>query len=221
MGALLRRRTSEAPESFEPVHGPVTRPAPARVNLLPESFLESGRVRLVQSGLAVALLAAAATVAVAHTQVSADVEEARVQLQAAQAAQSQVTAEIAALGGVRELYAQVEQRQALLDEARGSSVSWSRLLNDLSLIVPEGVWVENVSVGPAAGGAGPTITFSGRGGSHGDVATWIETMSAHPGLLDATFSTSAVDESLAEQTVAFTSTVTVDREALEDHPEES
>jgi Tfp pilus assembly protein PilN len=221
MATLLRRRASEASESSEPVLGPVPRPAPARVNLLPESFLESDRVRLVQSGLAAALLAAAATVAGVHVQVSAEVEEARVQVQAAQAAQTQVTAEIAALGGVRELYAEVEQRQALLDEARASSVPWSRLLSDLSLIVPEGVWVENVNVGPATGGAGPTITFSGRGGSHGDVATWIETMSAHPGLTDATFSTSALNESLAEQTVAFTSTGAVDPEALEDHPEES
>lgn len=212
---------------------PVARPAVAplaRVNLLPAEIRESSRLRVLQAGLAGGVLATSGLVALVAVATSADVQTARDELVAAQAAGAQVQAQVNELAYVRDVYSQAEGTEAVVAAARASEIPWSHLLNDLSLTIPDGVWIETVTVAgaaptdeaAAAGAAASygTITYTGRGRSHGDVATWLETLAVQPELADATFTTSAQDETGAVPTVTFSSTATVTEEALASGTEE-
>ncbi|MDP9407647.1 MAG: PilN domain-containing protein [Actinomycetota bacterium] len=191
-----------------------------RVNLLPAEIRESTRLRAVQAGLAGGVLAATALVGLVALAAAADAETAREELSSARTAAAQVEGQVNELSYVRGVYAEVEAAEAAVTTARATEVPWSRLLNDLSLTIPEGVWIETVTVSPGAAATAGTaatygsITYTGRGRSHDDVATWLEALAAQPGLTDATFTTSAQDDTGAVPTVTFSSTATVTQEAL-------
>ena len=202
---------------------PRARTAPValpRVNLLPPEIRESTRLRAVQAGIAGAVVVTTGLVGLVAVGVAADTAAARDELVAAQSAGAQVQADVTGLAYVRDVYAQVESTEAAVTAARASEIPWSYLLNELSLTIPHDVWIETVSVSPSAvtPGQAPvnygTVTYTGRGRSHDDVATWLETLAAQRGLTDATLTTSAQDETGGVPTVTFSSTATVTAEAL-------
>ena len=212
-------------ERSENVERPVPRARPAavalpRVNLLPPEIRESTRLRAVQAGIAGAVLVTTGLVGLVAVATAAETEAARDELVAAQSAGALVQADVAGLAYVREVFAQVESTEAAVTAARAAEIPWSYLLNDLSVTIPHDVWIETVSVAPSAvtPGQAPvnygTITYTGRGRTHDDVATWLETLAAQRGLTDATFTTSAQDVTGGEPTVTFSSTATVTAEAL-------
>lgn len=202
----------------------VVRAAPValpRVNLLPVEVRESSRLRALQAGFAGGVLTATGVVAVLALAASASADAARTDLETAQAATTQVQAQVSELSYVRAVYSEVSTTQAAVDSARAMEIPWSRLLNDLSLSVPTGVWIESVSVAPAAVTPGQTpanygtVTYTGRGRTHADVAAWLEALAGLPGLTDATFTTSAKDQTDGGvATVTFSSTAVVTEEAL-------
>jgi Tfp pilus assembly protein PilN len=199
-----------------------------RVNLLPPEIAEASRLRTVQLSMGAAVVAAFVVVGglwvVADLQAQSEQEK----LDTAQANQATVSKQVNALAPVAAVYAEVDQRRQLLETALGGDVEWSQYLTDLSLTVPDNVWLNSMSVAPqtaatgtagAAGTAGTadqiaSITFSGTAMQHDDVAVWLESLAKQKGYTSAYFNSSTEKEIGSSTVVDFTSTVVVTREAL-------
>jgi Tfp pilus assembly protein PilN len=89
----------------------------------------------------------------------------------------------------------------MLQQAMGQEIDWSTYLSDLSLRIPDNVWLTNMnatesSTGltatpPAPGTGIGTITFGGVAFSHDDVATWLDVLAKEKGFANVYFSNSA------------------------------
>ena len=102
-------------------------------------------------------------------------------------------------------------------------IRFSTLLDDLSRSVPDDVWLENVTFtqnAPVATGTAPvptgvgSVTFTGVGGQHDDVAAWLESLSGQRRYADATFTKSTAEPRGGRLAVAFTSSATLSPAAL-------
>ena len=193
-----------------------------KVNLLPPEIAEAARFRKVQAGLAGGVLAAIGVVALLYVGASSSLSEANTELAASQATGTQLQAETAKYADVTAVYAQAAAAEAMLTQAMGEEVRYSQFLNDLSLTVPENVWVKNVTfaqaaVPPALGSTEPgigTATFTGVGFKHDDVAVWLESLAKQQGYANPYFSNSTEGLIGTRKTVSFTSTVTMTPDAL-------
>lgn len=193
-----------------------------KVNLLPPEIAEAARFRKVQAGLAGGVLAAVGVVAFLYVGATANLGEATTELETAQATGAQLQAETAKYSDVTAVYAQAAAAQAMLTQAMGEEVRYSQFLNDLSLTVPENVWVKNLTfaqaaVPPALGSTEPgigTATFTGVGFKHDDVAVWLESLAKQQGYTNPYFSNSTEALIGTRKTVNFTSTVTLTPDAL-------
>ncbi len=193
-----------------------------RVNLLPPEIGEAVRFRRIQMGLGGALLTTLGVVALLYVGAVSSVGEAETELAASTATGTQLQAENDKYADVTAVYAAAAAAEAMLTQAMGEEVRFSQYLNDLSLTVPENVWVKNVTfaqapVPAALGSTEPgigTVTFTGVGFSHDDVAVWLESLAKQKGYKDPYFSTSTEALIGTRKTVDFTSTVTLTPEAL-------
>ncbi len=207
-----------------------------RVNLLPPEIHEREVLRRLKAGAAAAVVTVAAAVGAGWYGAHQQVATARDGLAQAQQQTAVLQARLARLAGVRATFAEVETARALLGQALGAEIQWSRYLTDLSLTVPSQVWLTSFNAqenpaatgtptaasGPAAailpGVAGPgtygTVTISGVALHRDDVATWLETLARERGYA-APFA-STITESTIGGTVVyrFTSTVTLTPAAL-------
>lgn len=201
-----------------------TTPA-ARVNLLPPEIAEQQRVRRVQTGLGVAVVAAFGVVALLYLAQASKVNDAEEELAAAQQQQALLTAERTRLQSVADIYAQVAAREALVRQALASDIAWSSYLNDLMLTIPDNLWLTSMvaAQGAATGGAATNpaaapgignVTFSGVAFDHDDVATWLEVLARQKGYANPYFSTSSEAKIGTRVLYAFTSTVTLTTDAL-------
>lgn len=193
-----------------------------RVNLLPPEIAETRRMRRIQVGLGGAVLGAVGVVALLYVAASSSLSSAQSDLDAATATQASLQAETAKYREVTAIYARAAAAQAMLTQAMGEEVRYSQLLNDLSLSVPENVWLKNVvfTQTPAtAGGAATTatavpgvvpgigtVTFTGIGFSHDDVAVWLESLASQKGYANPYFTASTEALIGSRKTVNFTST---------------
>ncbi|HEY0486274.1 MAG TPA: PilN domain-containing protein [Mycobacteriales bacterium] len=207
-----------------PVGDLVLTTALPRVNLLPPEIIEASRLRTIQLSMGAAVAAALVVVGglwfVADQQAQAE----QTNLDAASATQATVGRQVRELAPVAQVYAQVDQRRALLQTALGGDVEWSRYLTDLSLTVPDNVWLTSMNVTPDAGsaattgtasaGAIATITFAGTALQHDDVALWLESLAKQKGYTSAYFNSSTEATVGGTKVVNFTSTVSVTRDAL-------
>ena len=193
-----------------------------KVNLLPPEIAEQARFRKVQMGLAGGVLAAVGVVALLYVGASSSLSDANTELETATATGSQLQAETAKYKDVTAVYAAAAAAEAMLTQAMGEEVRYSQFLNDLSLTVPENVWIKNVSfaqaaVPPALGSTEPgigTVTFTGVGFKHDDVAVWLESLAKQKGYVNPYFSSSTEALVGTRKTVNFTSTVTLTPDAL-------
>jgi Tfp pilus assembly protein PilN len=193
-----------------------------KVNLLPPEIAEQARFRKVQVGLAGGVLAAVGVVALLYVGASSSLSEANTELETATATSAQLQAESAKYADVTTVYANAAAAEAMLTQAMGEEVRYSQFLNDLSLTVPENVWIKNVSfaqaaVPPALGSTEPgigTVTFTGVGFKHDDVAVWLESLAKQKGYVNPYFSSSTEALIGTRKTVNFTSTVTMTPDAL-------
>jgi Tfp pilus assembly protein PilN len=193
-----------------------------RVNLLPPEIGERRRFRRVQYGLGTGVLAAVGAVALAFVVASGSVNAAGEELDAASATGAQLQAETAKYADVTAVYAQAAAAQAMLTEAMGTEIRYSRFLSDLSLSVPENVWLTSLSftqapVEPAVGGTEPgvgTVTVAGKGFSHDDVALWLESLAGQSTYADPYFSSSTETLIGERKAVEFSSTASLTPEAL-------
>lgn len=202
-----------------------------RVNLLPTEILEVRRLRIVQSWLGA--LVAVALLVVAGLWVLADREAATEQerLDTVSARQAGLDREAGTLLYVTETYRRVEERQLLLTTAMRGEVLWSRLLTDISLTVPDDVWLTSMTVAPVVPSAESTgtaaapatvvapdevatITFVGKAIDHDDVSVWLETLARQKAFTGVYFSDSKSEKIGSTDVVTFTSTGTVTTAAL-------
>jgi Tfp pilus assembly protein PilN len=203
-----------------------------RVNLLPPEIEERKRLKQIQVGLGAAVAASVGVVGLLFMGASSSVASAQEDLDAATARGTQLRAEAATYANVTAVYAQAAAAQALLTQAMGEEVRFSRYMNDLSLTVPDNVWVKNVTfaqtgAGAPAAGAAPaaaapaagepaigTVTFTGVGFSHDDVAVWLESLAGQKGYANPDFSNSTEALLGTRKVVNFTSTVQLTSSAL-------
>ena len=193
-----------------------------RVNLLPPEIAESVRLRKIQYGLGGGLLAAVGIVALLYVGATSAVADATTDLETANASGAALQAQTATYADVTAVYARAASAQAMLTTAMGEEVRYSQYLNDLSLTVPDNVWVKNitftqapapVAVGSAVPGIG-TVTFTGVGFKHDDVAVWLESLAKQKGYVNPYFTSSTLSLLGNREIVSFTSTVTMTADAL-------
>lgn len=197
-------------------------PVLPRVNLLPPEIAEAARFRRIKVGLGGGVLAVVGGVALLYVLAVGSVNDATAELETATATGTQLQAENAKYADVTAVYAAAAAAEAMLTQAMGEEVRYSTYLNDLSLTVPENVWLKNVTfaqavVPPALGSTEPgigSVTFTGVGYSHDDVAVWLESLAKQKGYKDPYFSNSTEALIGTRKTVNFTSTVTLTPDAL-------
>ena len=193
-----------------------------KVNLLPPEIGEAVRFRKITYGLGGGLLATLGAVALLYVAAVGSVNDATTELQTAQATGASLQTETAKYADVTAVYARAAAAEAMLTQAMGEEVRFSQYLNGLSLTVPENVWVENVTfaqapVLPAVGSTVPgvgTVTFTGVGFKHDDVAVWLESLTRQKGYIDPYFTSSTLAQIGVRDVVNFSSTVTMTAEAL-------
>lgn len=195
-----------------------------RVNLLPPEIAEAVRFQRIQGGLGLGILAALLIVGLLYLGAKGGVEDANTRVQTATAEKTQVQREITAYADVTAKYAAAAAAQQMLVQAMGSEVRYSRFLNDLSLSMPEDVWLKSATwaqtaattgtaaAGTAATGTGSTpaigsVTLSGVAKTHDDVAVWLELLAAQKGY-DAPYLQSST-EVLIDKTVVVNWSTTV------------
>lgn len=202
-----------------------------RVNLLPPEIGEQRRLRHAQYGMAGAVLGACVVVGLVYAAQAGKVSSARSDLAASQAKQTRLQTEQARYAPVSQTVAQVQGEETMLSQAMGSEIRWSHYLNDLSLSIPDNVWVTSVAASnaaaggaaaPGAGAAGGILTagigsvvVQGKAFSHDDVASWLDSLAREKGYADPYFTQSQVDSATSgRQLVTFASTVAVTNDAL-------
>ena len=195
-----------------------------RVDLLPPEIGARRRFRRVQAGLGGGVLAAFGVVALLHTAAAGSVADAEEQVQAAGATQRTVAAEVAQYRDVTATYQRAADAQALLVAAMGEEVRYSRLLSDLSLSVPDGVWVKSLAFTQGAAAAPApaatalpgigTVTVSGVAFEHEDVAGWLESLAGQRGYTAPLLQSSTEALIGSRRIVNFATTTALSPEAL-------
>jgi Tfp pilus assembly protein PilN len=175
-----------------------------KVNLLPPEIDEKKaqqRAYVAMGALVVATIGAVGMWSFAQ---SARVGKAKDELATAQQTHSTLTVKRQQLNYVDEMYARVDANEAMLSRAVERRVPWSRNLRDLSLSMPDNVWLTKLTIaqkmdadkeGSGQGtvladpGLG-TLTFEGRSFTHDQVASWLDAMAKVKGYINPYFSKS-------------------------------
>lgn len=160
-----------------------------RVNLLPPEIAEGQKLRKVQLGLGAVVAVAICGVAGMYVQASHSVSSAETALTTAQTRAADLDGQIRRFDGITKVMNDAAAAKAQVALAMSDEVRYSWLLKDLSLSIPGNVWVKSLTVGPktAAPGTGPaaaatttpavaTLTVTGYGLVHDDVALWLESL---------------------------------------------
>jgi Tfp pilus assembly protein PilN len=191
------------------------------VNLMPAEIAEAARFRRFQLAMGAAVVGAVVIVGALYVHDKSAVSDANAQVAEAQSAHASAQSQLTALSSVSDVYAQVAAKEAMVQQAMGDEVDWSTYLSDLSLRIPDNVWLSNLAISQTAStGAAPvpgaltptgigTITFSGTAFSHDDVATWLDMLAKEKGFANAYFSNSTKSVIGKKPVVNFSSSVDV------------
>ena len=193
-----------------------------RVNLLPPEIQAGRRLRRIKAGLGAGVALTVGAVALGYVAAAGSVSDADGELAVAAAQASTLRAEAAKYSDVSAVYARAAAAEAMLTEAMGEEVRYSRFLSDLSLSIPEQVWLKSLtfsqSATPAAVGSTEpgigTVTVAGVGFNHDDVALWLESLAGQQGYTNPYFSSSTESLIGTRTVVDFTSTATLTSEAF-------
>jgi Tfp pilus assembly protein PilN len=199
-----------------------------RVNLLPPEVGEERRLRRTQRTVAVAGLAVVAGVGLVYAEARDGVAHAQSQLASSQAHANELQSQLARFVPVDRVYAQVAAMQADYQTAMAPDIDWATYLNNLSLTIPSGVWLDSITANETAAASSTTgaassvvptgigtITFTGTAFRHDDVADWLVANGRIRGFTFPYLSTSA-EQSLSASVpeVTFTSSVVLTKSAL-------
>ena len=202
-----------------------------RVNLLPPEIAEKATLRKAQLAMGCVGLAAVAVVGAMYTQKAAAVSSAQDAKADAVATSTKLKTDLAALKNVSDTYAQVDSAKQTLASAMKYEVTWSTYLHNVTLNIPENVWLTSLTatVQPPTAAANPnaatgahsvldsglgTVTIAGTAFDHPDVAAWLESLAKTKGYTNAYFTQSAESYIGDRRVVNFTSTVNLTPDAL-------
>jgi Tfp pilus assembly protein PilN len=196
-----------------------------RVNLLPPEIAEKAGLRKAQVAMAATGLAAVAVVGVFYVGQTAKVASAKSAKVRATEQNAKLRTDLAGLQSVSDMQARVAQASTTLSTAMASEVLWSSYLHDMTLTIPENVWLTSFSAtvnGATPAPAGATVldpglgivTINGTALSHDDVAAWLESLAKQKGYANPYF-TNSVEKKIGERTVFdYASTVNLTPAAL-------
>jgi Tfp pilus assembly protein PilN len=202
-----------------------------RVNLLPPEIGAKRAERRSYVFMGVAVASAGAAVVALYLGQASRVSSAKKELARAQSENRTLTTERAGLQNVQDTYAQVDANEALITRAYSTRVLWSVYLHNISLQIPENVWITQLTADatPPAIGAVPvpgkitpagSFTFAGKGFEYNDLAAWLDSVAKIKGVVNASFS-SAQDEkptsAKGRTVVKFTSTALLTPAAITPH----
>jgi Tfp pilus assembly protein PilN len=196
-------------------------PTMPSVNLMPAEIAEAARFRRFQLAMGAAVIGAVAIVGALYVHDKSAVSDANAQVAEAQSAHAAAQSQLTALSSVSDVYAQVAAKEAMVQQAMGDEVDWSTYMSDLSLRIPDNVWLTTLVIaqtGPTGAAPVPgsltqtgigTITFGGTAFSHDDVATWLDMLAKEKGFANAYFSNSTKSVIGKKSVVNFSSSVDV------------
>src|SRR5688572_4827914 len=119
-----------------------------QVNLLPPEIEQERRFRRTQFALGAVVVASLGVVGVLFLAASNQVSSAQGELADSQRQTTKLQAREAEYSQVPLVYAQVDAAKAQLELAMGKEIRWSFYLNDLSLKIPNSVWLTTMTVTP-------------------------------------------------------------------------
>jgi Tfp pilus assembly protein PilN len=207
-------------------------PVAPRVNLLPPEISERNTLRRAQLMMAGTGLAAVAVVGVMYMNANAKVSSAQTAKTTAAAENVRLNSQLRSLQNVKDTYAQVDIANKTIESATHFEVLWSTYLQDMTLTIPDNVWLRTMSVKmtPATGagqqGAGAggkdaildpglgSVSFTGTALAHDDVAVWLESLAKERGYANPYFSDSHEKILNGRTVVDFTSTTNITDKAL-------
>lgn len=203
-----------------------------RVNLLPPEIGEKKAERRSYAFMGIVVAAGGATVVALYLGQAARVAAAEQELSAAKSQNQTLVAERARLQTVEDVYAAVDSEEALVTRAFENRVFWSVYLHNVSIRIPDNVWITQFTgtagvatadqAAVAAGAAVPvgSLTFTGMAFGFNDVAAWLDGIAKTKGVANATFSTIEDEKSQspsARTIVKFTSTAGLTPAAITPH----
>jgi Tfp pilus assembly protein PilN len=195
-----------------------------KVNLLPRELAETVRERRLVNLTIVGVLAFVVLLSLLYVLKLLDVNAAREDRDIAQAEVTRLEARVAELEQFRVLADELENRNTLLATAMAGEVSWSRILNDLSLTFPANSSLRALSGSTAAlDPAGTPVATSGIGNltfngySVEEYAPGVESVLIEFDKVQAFFnvflSTAAQEEIGGTEVTTFDGTVLLDEDA--------
>ena len=153
-----------------------------QINLLPPEIAQRRRARQITVALGAAGLGLIALLILVFLVQAARLSGERGKLDDAKRANANLQRQITALQSFATLQQTLRNKEQLLERLTTNEVRWSVLLNDISLVIPSDVWLDNFSgsvQAPAPGSpviAGAplgTIQVTGNSFTHLDVAKWL------------------------------------------------
>jgi Tfp pilus assembly protein PilN len=216
----------------------MTATAMPRVNLLPPEIAEKAKLRKVQIGLGSGVVAAVGVVALMFISASHSVSTAQTSLDQAQSQAASLQSDMTKYNNVTAVYSSASAAQAQLTATMGQEVRYSQLLHDLSLSVPSTVWLKTLSytqtppvatamgtssgtataAGTTAGAVNTapigTVSFTGVGFDHDDLALWLESLAELKAYAAVYFSNSTEALIGTRKVVNFSSTANLTPAAL-------
>jgi Tfp pilus assembly protein PilN len=202
-----------------------------RVNLMPPEIADAERFRRLQLAMGGAVLLSAVVVGGLYMHAKSGISSAQQQVTTAQTQNAALQTKLSSLATVKATFAEVQTKQQLLQQAMGQEIRWSYVLNDLSLRVPSNVWLTAMQASETTVGTGAssavasgvpgapasnigTISFSGVGFQHDDVAAWLDSLAKERGFTQPTFSNSTETAIGSRGVVDFTTSAVIDAKAL-------
>jgi Tfp pilus assembly protein PilN len=203
-----------------------------QVNLLPPEIEQERRFRRTQFVLGATVVASLGVVGVLFLAATSQVSSAQGDLADSKRQTTKLEARAAEYSQVPLVYAQVEAARAQLELAMGKEIRWSFYLNDLSLKIPNRMWLDQMTVMTAATGAAAvataptgtagsyiesgigTVSFEGQALEHNNVAAWLDMLAKQKGYKQAYFTEATKQEVDKVLVVKFKSQVTITEDAL-------
>lgn len=207
----------------------------AAVNLLPHTYAQRAAVHRAKFFAACAIFFAIVLSVLLWLVAWQNAVTAQERLDEATATRAMLQAEAARYADVPKVFQAVDNAEAQMQIAMGNEVRWSFFLNDLALIIPDGVALESMTATSLAAGATPTVakgtqaaptadstttgnvgnwTAAGKAFTYNDVARWLDIQSRTPTLANPTVGGLARAKEQDRDVITFSSTAGLTSEAL-------
>ncbi|MEP7055027.1 MAG: PilN domain-containing protein [Actinomycetota bacterium] len=192
-----------------------------RINLLPPEIGQKRAERRSYVVMGIAVAGAVGAVAALYLGQASRVNSAKSGLRDAQTENTRLKADRASRQSVQDVYNQVDAQEALVTRALDHQVLWSVYMHDLSIRIPDNVWITTftgtVTVASAPGTPVGTLAFTGKAYAYNDVAAWLESVSKLKGIDNALFTSASEVKPVTPKgrtLVVFTSTASLTPESV-------